>query len=53
MNEELKAWIVIFGDPIDGFMFYGPFEGQQKASEWAESQAASDWWIAPIEAVES
>jgi hypothetical protein len=42
--------IVIFGNPVDGMHFVGPFEDAESASEYADGQRGSfDWWIAPIE----
>ena len=32
MNEE--KWIVITGNPSDGFAFHGPFETATQASEY-------------------
>lgn len=41
--------IVIIGDPVDGFRYYGPFPNWDEASDWTETDCRDcDWWIAPL-----
>ena len=49
-----KEAIIVVGDPVFGFLFYGPFGSQAEAREWQmdnskELDAGSDWWVAPLE----
>ena len=47
MPEEKK--LVITGNPVDGFFYYGPFDSAEEAIEWASVQHdTQDWWIAPL-----
>jgi hypothetical protein len=42
-------FILIIGNPIDGFHHYGPFETHEDALEAAESnEYGHEWWIAPL-----
>lgn len=42
MKETLT--IVVMGNPIDGFRFYGPWEVREDAEAWGEG-AEDDWWL--------
>lgn len=46
MNE--KKWIVIMGDPVDGFAYFGPFPDADSAVEWGNTNGDSDWWITSL-----
>ena len=39
-------FIIIHGDPIVGFRYYGPFPNEEKAMEFANIQLSEvgDWW---------
>ena len=41
-------YIVIYGDPVDGFNFVGPFADRDEAVRYAEFDAGTDWWIAEL-----
>lgn len=42
-------WILIVGDPIDGFFYYGPFDDQQAAIDYVEANHdGPDWWTAKL-----
>lgn len=43
-------WIVIFGNPNDGFTYAGTFDNPGAANEWADDCVARDydWWIARL-----
>lgn len=43
--------VVISGNPVDGFAYYGPFEDSQTAIASAETITEADWWIAELKAV--
>ena len=38
---------MITGNPLDGFVFHGPFDNRDDAIEWGEMDGG-DWWIAPL-----
>jgi hypothetical protein len=42
MNEQ---WVLIFGNPTDGFAFTGPFKSHAKAVETAKEMELGDWWV--------
>lgn len=49
--------IIIHGNPIHGFSYYGPFEDEDAACNWVEYSAVGhreitgDWWISPLNVV--
>lgn len=45
-------WLVIYGNPVDGFRYCGPFDGRGDAFEWADDNVATeyDWWLAELNA---
>jgi hypothetical protein len=41
--------IVVTGNPVYGFYYYGPFDSVESASEWARTTLSSpDWWVAGL-----
>lgn len=40
--------IVITGNPISGFAFYGPWSERGDAIDWAQAEVEADWWIASL-----
>lgn len=42
--------LVIIGDPVDGCVFYGPFDTADAAVEWAEREvpATQSWWTTDL-----
>lgn len=45
--------ILIYGNPVDGFCYIGPFKTADDAINAAETDDRlhdSEWWIAPLEA---
>lgn len=42
---NICPWIVIMGNPIDGFMFFGPFKTYDDALIWAGKQPDEVWWV--------
>jgi len=42
-------YLVVLGDPIGGFTFWGPFRNVEDAIDWAErSVLTTSWWIADL-----
>jgi hypothetical protein len=42
-------FIVITGNPLDGFNHYGPFNTLDEALRWGEDYyAGGDWWITKL-----
>ncbi len=39
--------IIIFGNPVDGFEYVGPFDDAEAANEYAERylSGGNDWWV--------
>lgn len=42
-------WVIVTGDPIAGFEYFGIFEEEPDAVEWADRHLEDrDWWIALV-----
>ena len=42
-------FVVITGNPVQGFFFYGPFRSEGKAMVWAaKNQDQQHWLVAPL-----
>ena len=41
-------YIIIYGDPVDGFTFCGPFDTHEDAIDYAE-RAGGEWTTAQID----
>ena len=41
-------YIMITGNPVDGFSFTGPFDTHDEAVNYGENFHSGDWWIAPL-----
>jgi hypothetical protein len=42
-------WVVISGNPVDGFFYYGPFDSAEAAASAAEDSVLdADWWISKL-----
>lgn len=49
-NYHGKAnYIIVYGDPCNGFSFVGPFTYHGDATRYAMTLQGEAWWIAPIE----
>lgn len=51
-------WIIITGNPVDGFEYHGPFDTNESACEFGNGDEhmtdhGGDWWVAEIQAVQS
>ena len=49
----MSQTILVVGNPVDGFIFVGPFLGkknspEEEASTFAEENPGGDWWIAEL-----
>jgi len=44
---EIQTWLVVVGDPQDGFTHYGPFTDHDTALRYAE-QSKDSWWVIPL-----
>jgi hypothetical protein len=41
--------IVVTGNPVDGFTFYGVFKTAEDANDWAELRLnGKEWWVAAL-----
>lgn len=48
-----QQWVIVAGNPVEGFAMYGPFKDRDDAVIAAEdSRLGGDWWIAELEPVE-
>ena len=44
-------YIMIYGNPIDGFCYVGPFANRDEALTYAEGERdPRDWWIVELDA---
>lgn len=44
-------YIIITGNPVDGFEYHGPFGSSDQAVTWAAANPeidGKDWWVAPL-----
>lgn len=41
-------WIIIFGNPVDGLQFQGPFDDKYDAIDFAENFMSGGWSVAPL-----
>lgn len=48
----MAAAIIVYGNPIDGFNFRGPFADREEAIRYADnvSNDDGDWWVAELNA---
>ena len=53
--SEPGSWIVVEGNPVDGFVFHGipAFADGNDATDWAVDNCTKDWWVAPLQDVEA
>ena len=49
MNQPLQ-FIVIYGNPADGFHYVGPFASRDDAAQYAADDTPADWWIVVLDA---
>jgi hypothetical protein len=43
-------WLIMAGSPIDGYAYYGPFDTETEAHDWAlyEVKIEATWWVSPL-----
>ena len=42
--------VVLVGTPANGFTLYGPFEGRDRAIDWADREVEGEAWeVVPLE----
>lgn len=49
-------WVVIFGDPIAGYKYHGPFVSAIDAMDYGDENrgnAGDEFWLAPLEQEEA
>ena len=47
-----KKWIVLFGDPVQGFIYHGVFDTSDEACEYGDLHRGNysyEYWVAPLE----
>ena len=44
----MKLYIIITGNPVQGFTYQGPFTGRDVASDYGEYITDTDWWLAEL-----
>lgn len=45
----MDKWIVVSGNPVDGFTFHGPFDGDGIAESWADHFLDDEeYWLAKV-----
>lgn len=47
MNAQ---FIAIYGDPVEGFAFVGPFSTHEEAISYAAIDAPCNWWVSRLDA---
>lgn len=49
MIDSATLQIIVRGNPVDGFLYVGPFLNRDAAIAWADGDGSGDWWLAPME----
>jgi hypothetical protein len=53
--EKPSCRIIVSGNPIEGLLFYGPFDDTDAAVEFAEDNEIisddDDWWVGKVYSV--
>lgn len=53
MTKEKTQYLIVTGNPVDGFFYYGPFADEDTTIEWANrEQDGCDWWPTKLHAPE-
>lgn len=48
MSNEKKQYILISGNPVDGFNYTGPFDAASAAHDHGEDCGFAEYWIADL-----
>lgn len=44
-------WIIVVGNPVDGFEYHGPFNHEDNAIQWADNYIEDEeWWLSHLTA---
>jgi hypothetical protein len=44
-----RNFIIVVGNPMDGFVFHGPFPSCEAADEYAETKLkGEEWWLTSL-----
>ena len=43
------SYIVVSGNPVNGFSYFGPFIDAGAALAWAKDAIAEAWWVTKLE----
>jgi hypothetical protein len=46
-------WMLVTGNPVDGFVFTGPYETHEDVISAGDRVQDADWWIAPLQEPET
>lgn len=49
--EGRLQWVIMAGNPVEGFALYGPYSDRDDAIHAGENGHLEDWWIAELEPV--
>ncbi len=41
-------YVIIHGNPVDGFQIHGPFDSPDNAVTYAETFHSGDWWTSQL-----
>jgi len=44
-----EVWIVALGSMFDAVNFFGPFDSSDAATDWADRNAQTGWWVLKLE----
>ena len=45
----VTSYIVVSGNPINGFFYFGPFIDADAALAWAKDAVGEAWWVTKLE----
>jgi len=49
----MAKFIIICGNPVDGFGYIGPFKSHGQCTSWAETNLrGTEWWASELEELE-
>lgn len=49
MSLQITGYIIVAGNPINGFFYYGPFIDSDAALTWARASIEVEWWAVKLE----
>lgn len=41
-------YLIMTGNPVDGFLFVGPYDDEEYATSEAEHRTDQEWWVVPL-----